>query len=137
MASQMNPSVKQVIDSYPNEIQDKILQLRQLVFDVAKESDLSLTETLKWNEPSYLTKGGSTVRIAWRKSFLNHYGIFFNCKTSLIETFKEIYPQEFNFDGNRALIFSLDDELPEKELKHCVHLSFNYHVLKHLPLLGV
>ena len=133
----MNPEVKRVIDSYPKEIQDKILQLRQLIFSVAKEVDLTLRETLKWNEPSYLSKDGSTVRIAWRKSFPNQYGIFFNCKTNLIETFKEIYPQEFTFEGNRILIFALDEELPEKELKHCIQLSLNYHALKHLPLLGV
>ena len=133
----MNPSVKQVIDSYPKEIQERILQLRQLIFAVAKESKLALTETLKWNEPSYLTDGGSTVRISWRKAYSNHYGMFFNCKTSLIETFKEIYPHEFNYEGNRALVFSLDDKFPEKELKHCVKLSLSYHALKHFPLLGV
>ena len=104
---------------------------------MAKESNLTLAEKLKWNEPSYLVDGGSTVRISWLKSFPNHYGMFFHCKTSLIETFKEIYPQEFNYEGKRALIFSLDDELPEKELKHCVKLSLSYHALKHLPLLGV
>ena len=133
----MNPSVRQIIGAYPKEIQERILQLRQLVFAVAKELDLSLTETLKWNEPSYLTDGGSTVRISWRKAYPNHYGMFFNCKTSLIETFKEIYPHEFNYEGNRAVVFSLDDEIPEKELKHCIELSLNYHEIKHFPLLGV
>ncbi len=133
----MNPNVKQVIDFYPKEIQDKILQLRQLIVSVAKELDFVLTETLKWNEPSYLTKGGSTIRIAWRKSFPNQYGIFFNCKTSLIETFKEIYPHEFNYEGNRAIVFELGEEIPESELKTCIALSLNYHAAKHLPLLGV
>ncbi len=133
----MNPEVKNVIDTYPMEIQPKIMQLRQLIFSVAKESDLTLRETLKWNEPSYLSKDGSTIRIAWRKLFPNQYGIFFNCKTSLIETFKEIYPQEFTFEGNRAIIFELDEDVPEQELKTCIALSLNYHALKHLPLLGV
>ncbi len=133
----MNPEVKNVIDTYPMEIQPKIMQLRQLIFSVAKESDLTLRETLKWNEPSYLSKDGSTVRIAWRKLFPNQYGIFFNCKTNLIETFKEIYPQEFTFEGNRAIIFELDEDVPEQELKTCIALSLNYHALKHLPLLGV
>ncbi len=133
----MNPEVKNVIDTYPMEIQPKIMQLRQLIFSVAKESDLTLRETLKWNEPSYLSKDGSTVCIAWRKSFPNQYGIFFNCKTNLIETFKEIYPHEFTFQGNRAIIFELDEDVPEQELKTCIALSLNYHALKYLPLLGV
>ena len=133
----MNPEVKNVINTYPMETQPKIMQLRQLIFSVAKESDLTLRETLKWNEPSYLSKDGSTVRIAWRKLFPNQYGIFFNCKTNLIETFKEIYPQELNYQGNRAIIFELDEDVPEQELKTCIALSLNYHALKHLPLLGV
>lgn len=133
----MNPIVKLVIDSYPKKTQVKILQLRHLVFAVAKELDLNLTETLKWNEPSYLCKGGSTIRIAWRKSFPNQYGIFFNCKTSLIETFKEIYPQEFTYEGNRAIVFELGEQIPKSELKTCIALSLNYHALKHHPLLGI
>ncbi len=133
----MNSSVEKVVNSYPEEIQDKILQLRQLIFDVAKELNLSLIETLKWNEPSYLTDGGSTVRIAWKKAFPAQFGIYFNCKTSLIETFKEICPQKLSFEGNRAIIFELDDEIPKQELKTCIALSLNYHALKHLPLLGV
>ena len=130
--------VLQVFDTYPDDINEKLLFLRELVFDTATEIGIKdLEETLKWGEPSYLSKQGSTIRIAWRKSFPEQYGIFLNCKTSLIETYKELYGDTFKFEGSRAIIFNKDDAIPVNKLKHCIELSLRYHSIKHLPLLGV
>jgi len=130
--------VSEVFDSYPDALGEKLLVFRQLIFDTASEIGVDdLDETLKWGEPSYLTKNGSTIRIAWRKSKPNQYGIFFNCKTSLIETFKELYRDIFTFEGNRAIVFKLDDAVPTEALKHCIQLSLRYHSIKHLTMLGV
>ena len=130
--------VADVFDSYPERISKRLFDLRQLIFDVASELEISdLEETLKWGEPSYLTKGGSTVRIAWRKSSPQQYGIFFNCKTNLIETFRELYHETFKFEGNRAIVFNQADTVPVDALKHCIELSLTYHKIKHLPMLGV
>ncbi len=129
--------VSEVFDSYPDALSEKLLVLRQLIIDTASELRIDdLDETLKWGEPSYLTKKGSTIRIAWQKSKPNQYGIFFNCKTSLIETFQEIYQDTFTFEGNRAILFKLDDSVPTKALGHCIELSLRYHSIKHLPMLG-
>ena len=60
-----NPDVTRVFDGYPDAMRVKMMRLRQLVLDTVSETEgvNSLEETLKWGEPSYLTKGGSTVRI--------------------------------------------------------------------------
>jgi hypothetical protein len=125
--------------SYPEHIQSKLHYLRQLILETAEEDEDigEIEETLKWNEPSYLTKGGSTVRFDWKPKTPDQYAIYFNCKTTLIETFKEIYLDDFVYEGNRAIIFQLGDEIPQNALKHCIALSFKYHHIKHLPLLGV
>lgn len=88
-------------------------------------------------EPSYLTKSGSTIRMDWKKSDPKQYAMYFHCKTKLVDTFKEIYRDKFNFEGNRAIVFSEDEEVPIEELKHCIALSLTYHSKKHLPMLGV
>lgn len=125
-------------ERYPSAVSEKILSLRQLIFEAAVELDLEdLEETLKWGEPSYVTKNGSTVRIAWRKSFPDEVGMFFHCKTTLVDTFKEVYQDQFRFEGNRAILFKLDDAIPEDALKHCIALSLTYHDIKHLPMLGI
>ncbi len=138
-----NIEVFDTFERYPDEVREKLLSLRQLVFETAVEIDIEkLKETLKWGEPSYVTKHGSTIRIAWRKKFPNEVGIFFHCKTTLVDTFKEIYRDQFRFEGNRAILFNLDDEIVGNKntadaLKHCIALSLTYHKIKHLPMLGV
>ena len=116
----------------------KLLRLRQLVLDTASELDevADLEETLKWGEPSYLTKGGSTVRMAWKPVAPDRYALCFNCNTRLIETFREVYGAVFEFEGNRAIVFARDDRLPVRELKHCIALALTYKRRRHLPLLG-
>jgi hypothetical protein len=112
--------------------------LRQLVFDVAKETDGvgEIEETLKWGEPSYLAKGGSTIRMDWKSKTPDQYALYFHCKTKLVDTFKELYRDKVTFEGNRAIIFDQHDELPIEALKHCIALALTYHQRKDLPLLG-
>ena len=133
----MEAIVEKAIESYPAQAKTLFVQLRQIILQVAEENSLGLIEeSLKWGEPSYLAKGGSAVRIGWKSKFPDQCFVFFNCQTSLVETFKEIYGDVFRYEGNRAIVCSLSQNLPEKELKHCLFLSLQYHKLKHLPLLG-
>lgn len=134
-----NPEVAEVFDGYPEHIRRKMMFLRQLVLVTASETEGvgNVEETLKWGEPSYLTKSGSTIRMDWKKAKSNQYAMYFHCKTKLVDTFRELYRGTFKFEGNRAIVFNEDDEIPVIELKHCISLSLTYHRKKHLPMLGV
>ena len=134
-----NMEVKKVFNTYPNNIRVKMMLLRQLVLDTAAEIDgvKSIEETLKWGEPSYITKHGSTVRMDWKKSKPDQYAMYFHCKTKLVDTFKELYKDQLKFESNRAIVFNINDKTPVNELKHCISLSLTYHTIKHLPMLGV
>ena len=92
--------------------------LRQLILEAAAETEGvgQLEETLKWGEPSYLAKGGSTIRIEWKESRPYQYAMYFRCKTKLVDTFKELYRDKFKFEGNGAIVFNEDDEIPIEEL---------------------
>jgi len=120
-------------------MRQKLMCLRQLVLDTASEYKVAdtLEETLKWGQPSYLAKAGSTVRIDWKTSTPEQYAIYFHCQTRLVETFKELYGDKLKFEGNRAIVFHRDDEIPVDEVKRCILLSLTYHDRKHLPMLGV
>ncbi|MCH9694903.1 MAG: DUF1801 domain-containing protein [Gammaproteobacteria bacterium] len=133
-----NPDVARKLESYPKEIRRGLLNLRELVFNVAADNpDIGgLEETLKWGEPSYLAEHGSTVRIGSNKSRPDCYAMYFNCNTKLVDTYREIYSDVFKFEGNRAIIFHEKDALPTEALEHCILLSLKYHKIKHLPLLG-
>ena len=54
-------------------------------------------------------------------------------RTSLVDTFREIYSDTFRYEGNRAIVFWETDAVPTEALKHCIALSLQYHKLKHLP----
>ena len=95
-----------------------------------------LVETLKRSEPSYLAKGGSTIRMDWKERAPDTYALYFNCNTSLVDTFKVIYVNVLAFEGKRAIVLGKTDELHVDELKHCISLALKYHRVKHLPLLG-
>jgi len=132
----MNSIIETKIQLYPDAAQYKFRELRTLIYEVAKENEIApIEEALKWGEPSYLTKSGSTIRIDWKPKNPKYIGIYFNCKTNLVETYKELFFDIFEFQTNRAIILKLDNPLPE-ELKTCFFMALNYHKLKHLPLLG-
>lgn len=129
----INSEVQEVFDSYPAKVKKRLFLLRQLIFDVSRDTEEigSIEETLKWGEPSYLTsetKSGTTIRIAWESSRKDEYAMHFNCRTTLIETFKSLYPQSFAFEGNRSLIFHVEDSIPKKELRDCIRLALTYHL---------
>jgi len=135
----IDQAVADVFESYPPAIRKKLLSVRTLIFEVAEQHKNigDLVECLKWGEPAYVAKGGSTVRINCKSSNPAQFFVYFNCKTKLVETFKEVYGNLFSYEGNRAIIFNEEDEIPLLPLKHCIALSLNYHRIKHLPLLGV
>ena len=133
-----NPKVKEVFKNYPRSVQKQMNYLRDLVLETANEIDglNNLEETLKWGEPSYLTKHGSTVRMDWKAKKPDQFAVYFKCTSKLVPTFKEIYKDKFRYEGNRAIVFKLKDEIPQKALKHCIAMALTYHKVKHLDLLG-
>lgn len=138
MQIKCDPKVKTVFENYPVHVKKQMLQLRELVLSAASEIDglENLEESLKWGEPSYLTKNGSTVRMDWKKKNPEQFAIYFKCTSKLVPTFKSIYKNKFKFEGTRAIVFKLNDQIPEAELKHCISMALTYHKIKHLPLFG-
>lgn len=129
--------VKAKFERCPVNVVIVLNQIRDLIFSIASQEGIdALEETLKWGEPSYIAKNGSTIRLDYKESTPKQVCLYFNCKTRLIETFKEVYGNTFDYSGNRAIILPLGKEIPVKELSHCISMALRYKKLKHLPLLG-
>jgi len=133
-----DPKVASVFDNYPEEVQPKMKQLRTWILEVAEENEHveKLVETLKWGEPSYLTKSGSTLRMDWKAKSPNEYVMYFNCQTSIVETIRSIYGNLFRYEKNRAVIFDIDQEIPKNEVKDCIEMALTYHKVKDKPFFG-
>lgn len=127
-----NPAVEKVFASYPTLARRKLLAVRQLIIDTAAITPDAgeLEETLKWGEPAYLTsktKSGSTVRIAYKPAKPLHYAMYFNCQTTLVDTFRTVFPNDLKFECNRAIVFAVADKIPTKELTWCITAALTYH----------
>ena len=133
-----NPKVELVFNSYSDSVRKKMLNLRRLILETASELEgiTELEETLKWGEPSYLVKNGSTLRIDWKLKTPNQYAMYFKCTSKLVPTFREVYGNTFKYEKNRAILFNINNSIPKREIKDCIALALKYHLVKNLPLLG-
>jgi Domain of unknown function (DU1801) len=140
-AGPSDPAVDAVFGAYPKPLKAKLLALRRLILDTAAATKGvgELQETLKWGQPSYLTtatKSGSTIRIDQVKASVNQYAVYFHCQTDLVATFRELYPKQLSFAGNRAIILNANDDIPEAALRHCLGLALTYHRRRRKTNLG-
>ncbi|SFU73996.1 protein of unknown function (DU1801) [Polaromonas sp. YR568] len=124
--------VARTFASYPPALQRKLLALRRLVLDTAAATPGvgEIEETLKWGEPAYLTsvsKSGSTIRLGPVKSSPSQYALYFNCKTTLVDTFRTLFPHELRYDGNRAIVLEAGEALPREALAFCIQAALTYH----------
>ncbi len=131
--------VEEKFNSYPIAVKPKMKALRKLVLEAAAEiPDLGpLEETLKWGEPSYLAKKGSTLRMDWKAKAPDQYALYFKCTSKLVQTFRVVYGDSFNYEKNRAIVFGLKERLPKRKVKKCIKAALTYHSVKHKELLGL
>jgi len=130
-----NAEVEAVFRAFPDDVREPLLSLRRLIFDTAEATDGvgRIEEALKWGQPSYLTtkpKSGSTIRIDRVSPQPGRYALFFHCQTNLVATFREMYPTELTYGGNRSILLDAKVEVPEGILRHCLALALTYHLKK-------
>ena len=120
---------------FPPALTERLVRLRSLILDSASgEPDIGpLEEVLKWGEPAFLTAAtgsGTTVRAHRHKKSANMYALYVPCQTDLIERYKQLYDDRLTFDGNRAVVFDVNDELPVDVVQHCIVMALTYHLRK-------
>lgn len=134
-----NPKIDAVIQKYPMNVQDKLNALRQLVVDTANSMDEfdTLEESLKWGEPSFTTKVGSTLRMDWKEKTPEQYALYFSCSSRLVSTFRIAFEDVLEFEGNRAIILPLNKEINEDVVSQCIKAALRYHQVKGNLMLGI
>lgn len=126
-----DPAVEAVFSNFPDDERRGLLQLRELIFQVAAKTEGvgEVLEALRWGQPSYLTphsKSGSTIRLGLSKS--GGFAIFTHCQSTIMSDFQAVYNEGFNFDRNRAVHFKTDDPLTLDKLELLVHRALTYHM---------
>ena len=128
----MEEAVKAKFDCWNPDTKLAGLKIRELILDIADSLSGvgAIQETLKWNQPAYLTletRSGSTIRISEIKAS-GQLGLYFHCQTSLVETFRRHYSDILRFEKNRAIIINPEKPLPLVALGHCIGLALTYHL---------
>lgn len=130
-----DPEVAAVFEGYSPKARRTLLGVRKLILETAAsiEGVGPVEETLKWGEPAYLTsesRSGTTIRLAWKPSAPEECAICFHCQTTLVSDFRELFPDVFEFDGNRRIVFAAGDRPPRGPLSACIAAALTYHADK-------
>lgn len=133
MNAKIPSPTQSVFDGLPKAMVTRLVGLRTLILETAAENPAigSLEETLKWGEPAYLTsatKSGTTVRINRHKKSDKEYAIYVHCQTDLVERYKQLYGDILKFEGSRAIVFDVDQDIPTEAVKHCLAMALTYHL---------
>jgi hypothetical protein len=128
----MTPAVEAVFDAYPDATRGALLGLRSLILETAARTDGvgALEETLKWGQVSYLTKqsgSGTTIRIDQDKQS-GAAALYVHCQTDLVSRYRTLYPDSFEYQGERAVLVRPDAD--QDELRHVIALALTYHAAK-------
>ena len=107
--------------------------LERIICDVAEklikdEAFGELTATTKWGQQAFLPNQpnvGTTVRIDSVGD--EQVGLFVHCQTTLVASWRKTFPN-FQYDGNRAILFEIGQRLPEAAIRACVEQALTYHV---------
>ncbi len=132
----MDTEVMASFSALPNDVRNILLAVRELIFDCATQTHEigTIQEVLRWGQPSYITpvtKAGSLIRLGQSKT--GAAALFVHCQTTLVSEFKHAFPNDFVFEGNRAI--QIDDLSSEKveKLKLIITRALTYHLHKGGP----
>lgn len=120
--------VRTVFMAVPEPVRHVWLGLRALIFETAASIPACgpLTETLKWGEPSYVTRSGTPVRLGWKAAMPETVKLLVHCQTDLVDRWREQYGGTLGFEGNRAILLDLQATLPREKLAHCIAMALTY-----------
>ena len=123
-----DPQVADAFSAFPDKARARLLHIRNLIFEIANAEQVGdLEETLKWGQPSYLTpktKAGSTIRLGLNKT--DDPAVFTHCQTTIVSSFRNIFPDTFTYDDNRAVYVGYDLET-DAALSILIKSALTYH----------
>ena len=73
-----------------------------------------------------MTIAGFSRRLSCRLS--RDYAMHFICHTALVPTFRRIFSEALTFEGDRSILLSSDEAVPEDELGACIRMALTYHL---------
>ena len=124
-----DPNVAAAFAAFPEDARPALLNLRALIFETAAERGVGrVLECLKWGQPAYLTpetKAGTTIRLGVAKT--GELAILTHCQTRVVPEFQALFPDDFTYDGTRAVHLPAQGDLPVEKLRLLIAAALTYH----------
>lgn len=107
-------------------------ELRSLVEATAENSAIEIEEAVKWGQPSYVTPNGegTTVRLGRPKGRDDVCAVYVHCQTDLVGRWRSLYPDAFEYEGNRAVYIPSTGDIDTEALSHIIAMAMTYHASK-------
>jgi len=127
----LNPpaEIAEAFAGLPENHREALVRLRTLIFEVADELGAApVTEVLRWGQPSYLAakpRQSTAIRL-WSTNDHEFFGVFFHCQTSIIPEFRNLFPGDFRFDGNRGILFRPGEDPQAERLRVAIGHALQY-----------
>lgn len=124
--------IASLYESYPPPARSTLLQLRDIIYQLSdtRPEIGQIEECLKWGEISYVPhhpKSGTTVRFSYRPTS-KQCAILVHCSTTLIDNFKNQYPDAFEYEKNRAILFPSNEDVDIRLLTAFLENALSYHL---------
>lgn len=128
----MLSSIEQKLRTYPHIVSQKLRAVQALVCAISTEAQGvgTIEESLKWGQISFATarpKSGTPIRIDGDAE-ASTYSIYVPCSTSLIEDFRSVHPDMFDYHGRREIRLDLNKPLPDPELTLFLTAALRYYL---------
>lgn len=123
-------TTKAVFAAAPPQAGRRLSEVRQIILDAAEATGLSpLTETLKWGQLAFLTpqKAGTTIRLGLPKGQADNVALYVHCQTDLVARWRVLYPDEFAYEENRAVLIPVTGAFPRAALHQMAAMALSYH----------
>jgi hypothetical protein len=129
----MPQDVQAAFDAFPPEVRHRLAEIRAMIFDIGAADPCigAITETLKWGEPAYLTEAtgsGSTIRLGWPRQTPGRAALYFICRTTLVDEFRERFGDDFQFEGTRAVLLPVSGGMARAPLEMMLSRALTYHL---------
>ncbi|CAN7198516.1 DUF1801 domain-containing protein [Rhizobium sp. LjRoot254] len=129
----MPENVEAAFQAFPPEVRHRLAEIRAMISDVAADDPRigTVTETLKWGEPAYLTEAtgsGSTIRLGWPRKRPDRAAIYFICHTTLVDSFRERFGGMFEYETNRAVLLPVTGDIDRAPLEFMLAMALAYHL---------
>lgn len=131
----MPQDVQAAFDAFPPEVRHRLAGIRAIILDIAAADTRigAITETLKWGEPAYLTEAtgsGSTIRLGVPRGRPDRVAIYFICRTTLVDTFRERFGDDFDYEGTRAVLLPVAGDIARGPLEAMLAMALTYHLAR-------